>query len=65
MSRRYPPSRVRGRGDPDGEPEAAHRTMKCVKAGILDVDEMSAEQIGHLYLYYPSMLPDVEVNDGR
>lgn len=58
-------SRVRWRNDPDGEPKAAHQTMKRVKAGILTPDEMGSEEWGHLYLYYPDMLPDVEVLVGE
>jgi hypothetical protein len=39
--------------------------MKRVKAGILTPDEMDSEEWGHLYLYYPDMLPDVEVSAGE
>lgn len=55
-------SRVRGRSDPSGEADDAHRVMKQVKAGMRGALDLSPRELGLLYLYYPNLLPDVEVS---
>lgn len=47
--------------DVDGfDPEHAHRLVKMLANGILDYDELTVEEWGMLYLYYPELLGDVE-----
>ena len=55
-------SRVRGRFDPSGEPDDAKRVMKQVTAGMRGAGDLSPREFGLLYLYYPNLLPDVEVS---
>lgn len=56
-------SRVRGRYDPPGEHADARRVRKRVRNGIVDAGDLTAREFGLLYLYYPEMLPDVEVRE--
>jgi len=45
---------------PDGELEKARRTYKWVKNGK-GASDLDLAEFGALYLYYPELLPDVEV----
>lgn len=58
-------SRVRGRFDASGESDDAHRVMKQITAGMRDAGDLSPREFGLLYLYYPNLLPDVEVSAGE
>jgi hypothetical protein len=40
--------------------DEAHRVFKQVKGGIKDASTLTPREFGLLYLYFPSMLPDVE-----
>ena len=40
--------------------DRAYRLYKQLKNGAIDESELSAEEYGLLYLYFPELLPDVD-----
>lgn len=43
-----------------GRFEEAHRVYKQVRVGLKGAVDLTPEEFGYLYLYFPEMLPDVD-----
>jgi hypothetical protein len=41
-------------------PDDAHRTLKLVKNDVKGAHNLTIREFGLLYVYYPSVLPDVD-----